>query len=235
MPSYPIKIRPHAIEKRTLTCVKVDFERVDAHGFLISSQSIVASYMKREIHSHLICRVFEIFLYNIETGGSSMATTHRLFSELDQMDIKILEVVTQEGRISITDLAERVGLSKTPCQLRLKKLVEDSYIDGFAAILNPSKLGLDHVAFAEVKLTHTHENALTSFNAAVKKIKEVEECHMIAGRFDYLLKIRTRDIRVYRHVLGERISALPFVASTSTNVAMETVKESRGNLFPTGG
>jgi Lrp/AsnC family leucine-responsive transcriptional regulator len=155
-------------------------------------------------------------------------------SELDRVDTKILEVVTEEGRISITDLAERVGLSKTPCQLRLKKLVEEGYIEGFAAILNPSKLGLDHVAFAEVKLTHTHEEALKSFNAAVKKIQEVEECHMIAGRFDYLLKIRTRDIRRYRHVLGERISSLPFVASTSTNVAMETIKEGRGNLLNAG-
>jgi Lrp/AsnC family leucine-responsive transcriptional regulator len=84
-------------------------------------------------------------------------------------------------------------------------------------------MGLDHVAFAEVKLTNTHEDALRAFNEAVKKIPEVEECHMIAGRFDYLLKIRTRDIRRYRHVLGERISELPFVASTSTNVTMETV------------
>ena len=86
-------------------------------------------------------------------------------------------------------------------------------------------MNLDHIAFAEVKLTHTHEEALTSFNNAVKKIREVEECHMIAGRFDYLLKIRTRDIKKYRLVLGERISNLPYVANTSTNVAMETVKE----------
>ena len=76
-----------------------------------------------------------------------------------------------------------------------------------------------------MKLTSTQEDALKSFNDAVKKIPEVEECHMIAGRFDYLLKIRTRDIRRYRHVLGEKISSLPFVASTSTSVVMETVKE----------
>lgn len=149
-------------------------------------------------------------------------------SELDQFDLKILEVVTEDGRISITDLASRIGLSKTPCQLRLKRLVEDGYITGFSAILNPAKLGLDHIAFAEVKLSSTKEDALKSFNAAVGKIKEVEECHMIAGRFDYLLKIRTRDIRRYRHVLGEKISTLPYVASTSTSVAMETVKEGGG-------
>lgn len=146
--------------------------------------------------------------------------------ELDMFDRKILECLAQDGRISITDLAAKVGLSKTPCQQRFRRLVADGYIDGFRAVINPARIGLDHIAFAEVKLTNTHEDALRAFNAAVKKIIEVEECHMIAGRFDYLLKIRTPDIRRYRHVLGERISELPYVASTSTNVAMETVIES---------
>ncbi|WP_412065379.1 Lrp/AsnC family transcriptional regulator [Rhizobium sp. SYY.PMSO] len=147
-------------------------------------------------------------------------------SEIDQFDQKILEALVEDGRMSITELSERVGLSKTPCQARLKKLIDSGYIDGFKAVLNPVKLGLDHVAFAEVKLTDTREEALRSFNNAVKKIKEIEECHMIAGRFDYLLKVRTSDIRRYRIVLGEKISSLPFVASTSTNVVMQSVKES---------
>lgn len=143
--------------------------------------------------------------------------------EIDQFDRRILAALAEDGRMSITDLAKKVGLSNTPCQQRLKRLLAEGYIEGFKAILSPVKMGLDHVAFAEVKLTNTHEDALKAFNEAVKKIPEVEECHMIAGRFDYLLKIRTRDIRRYRHVLGERISELPFVASTSTNVTMETV------------
>ncbi|NTJ62822.1 winged helix-turn-helix transcriptional regulator [Agrobacterium rhizogenes] len=146
-------------------------------------------------------------------------------SEIDQFDQKIIDALVEDGRMSITELSERVGLSKTPCQARLKKLIDSGYIDGFKAILNPIKLGLDHVAFAEVKLTDTREEALLSFNNAVKKIKEIEECHMIAGRFDYLLKVRTSDIRRYRIVLGEKISSLPFVASTSTNVVMQSVKE----------
>ncbi|MFK0161658.1 Lrp/AsnC family transcriptional regulator [Rhizobium sp. NPDC090279] len=146
-------------------------------------------------------------------------------SEIDQFDQKILDALVEDGRMSITELSERVGLSKTPCQARLKKLIDSGYIDGFKAILNPIKLGLNHVAFAEVKLTDTREEALLSFNNAIKKIKEIEECHMIAGRFDYLLKVRTSDIRRYRIVLGEKISSLPFVASTSTNVVMQSVKE----------
>lgn len=146
--------------------------------------------------------------------------------EIDHIDRKILDLLVENARISITEISAKVGLSKTPCALRLQRLVSDGFIEGFTAILSTKKLGLDHVAFAEVKLSDTKEKALNAFNTAVRKIKEVEECHMIAGRFDYLLKIRTSDIRRYREVLGEKISSLPNVASTSTSVAMESVKES---------
>jgi Lrp/AsnC family leucine-responsive transcriptional regulator len=146
---------------------------------------------------------------------------------LDQFDRRILEALAEDGRISVTDLSARVGLTKTPCQTRMKRLIDEGYIEGFRAILNPAKLGLDHVAFAEVKLSDTRERALAEFNAAARRVPEIEECHMIAGRFDYLLKVRTSDIRRYRQVLGEKISSLPHVASSSTSVAMESVKEGR--------
>ena len=145
--------------------------------------------------------------------------------ELDQFDRRILDVLASDGRISITDLAQKVGLSKTPCQVRFKRLVAEGVIQGFRAVLDAKKLGLDHVAFAEVKLSDTREAALEQFNAGVRSIPEIEECHMIAGGFDYLLKVRTSDIRRYRAVLGEKISNLPNVANTSTFVAMETVKD----------
>ncbi len=144
---------------------------------------------------------------------------------LDSYDLKILEEVSKDGRISVTDLANRIGLSKTPCNIRLKRLIDEGFILGFRAIINPQKMGLDHIAFAEVKLSDTREQALAEFNQAVRKIREVEECHMIAGRFDYLLKVRTQNIRRYREVLGEKISSLPYVSSTSTSVAMQAVKE----------
>ena len=127
--------------------------------------------------------------------------------------------------MSITDLAGHVGLSKTPCQVRLKRMLKDGVILGFRAVVDPGVLGMNHVAFTEVKLSDTREKALLEFNAAVRKIPEVEECHMIASSFDYLLKVRTSDIRKYRLVLGEKISSLPHVSSTSTFVAMETVRE----------
>lgn len=148
--------------------------------------------------------------------------------DLDDFDRKIIAALVEDGRMTVTDLAGAVGLSKTPCQMRLRRLQENGVIRGFRAMVDPAKLGMDHVAFAEVKLSDTRESALAEFNDAVRRIPEVEECHMIASSFDYLLKVRTADIRRYRTVLGEKISSLPHVASTSTFVAMETVLEAGG-------
>ena len=108
---------------------------------------------------------------------------------------------------------------------QLKRLIDRRTIRGFRAVIDPVRLGQGHVAFTEVKLSDTREAALEAFGRAVLAIPEVEECHMIASSFDYLLKVRTSDIRSYRAVLGERISVLPHVASTSTFVAMETIKD----------
>ncbi|WP_428685383.1 Lrp/AsnC family transcriptional regulator [Sphingopyxis sp.] len=151
---------------------------------------------------------------------------HHSMVELDDFDRKIISILGRDGRITYTDLAQQVGLSKTPCQQRVRRLVDSGLITGFRAIVDPAKVGLDHVAFTEVKLSDTREEALRQFNHAVRQIPEVEECHMIASSFDYLLKVRTPDIRRYRIVLGEKISSLPHVASTSTFVAMETILES---------
>ncbi|WP_176438485.1 Lrp/AsnC family transcriptional regulator [Actibacterium lipolyticum] len=146
-------------------------------------------------------------------------------SQLDRYDRAILEVLSKDGRMPVTELSRVVGLSKTPCQVRLKRLQSDGYITGFRAVLNPAKLSRDHVAFVEVKLTDTTERALRTFNVAVREVPEIEQCHMIAGSFDYLLKVRTADINRYRQVLGEKISTLPHVGNTSTHVSMQAVKD----------
>jgi len=126
--------------------------------------------------------------------------------EFDQIDQKILDVLAKEGRIPVTALAARIGLSATPTQLRMKRLEEEGFIHGYRAVLDAARLELNHVAFVEVK-------------------PEIEECHMIAGAFDYLLKIRTRHITAYRKFLGETLSKLPLVGQTSTHVVMEAVKD----------
>jgi Lrp/AsnC family leucine-responsive transcriptional regulator len=149
---------------------------------------------------------------------------------LDSYDLQIIKILMSEGRMPVTQLAKQVGLSKSPCQARLKRLQSEGYILGFRAQVNYEKLNQEQVAFTEVKMSDTRESALLAFNEAVKQIPEVEECHLIAGSFDYLLKVRTSDIAAYRKVLGESISSLPYVANTSTFVSMQSVKDSNHDL-----
>ena len=144
---------------------------------------------------------------------------------MDRFDAAILTVLAEDGRISITDLAKRIGLSKSPTQARLRRLEDSGVILGYRALLDPIRLGLDHVAFVEVRLEDTREVALRAFNEAVSRVPEIEQAHMIAGNFDYLLKVRTRDMAAYRRFLGETVTTLPYVANPSTYVAMEAVKE----------
>ena len=144
---------------------------------------------------------------------------------LDAIDQKILNIVSGDARISMTELARRVSLSKTPVLARLKRMEEQGVIRGYSAQIDPVRLGLDHIAFVEVKLSDTREKALSAFNSGVASVPEIEDCHMIAGAFDYLLKVRTRDMARYRIVLGERISSLPHVSHTATHVAMQAVKD----------
>ena len=145
--------------------------------------------------------------------------------DLDRFDRAILAALSGDGRMPVTELARRIGLSKTPTQARVKRLEEAGVIAGYRAVLNPIRMGLANIAYVEVRLTDTREAALQAFNRAVRAVPEIEECHMMAAGFDYLMKVRTGDIADYRRVLGERISTLPNVASTSTYVAMEAVKE----------
>lgn len=146
-------------------------------------------------------------------------------SELDAFDRKIITIVSHDARITITELSNQIGLSKTPCHARLRRLEKEGYILGYRALLDPVKLGVDHIAFVEVKLTDTRAGALSEFNDAVRQSVEIEQCHMIAGGFDYLLKVRTRNISDYRTFLGTTLSALPHIGQTSTFVAMEAVKD----------
>jgi len=144
---------------------------------------------------------------------------------LDEFEVKMISLLSTNARMAVTELAEKVGLSKSPCQARMKRLERDGYILGYRTVLSAKKLRKEHVCFAEVKLTDTGEKSLSEFNAAVLLIPEIEQCHLIAGACDYLLKIRTEDIQAYRYVLAESISKLPHIASTSTLVSMQSIKD----------
>ena len=147
---------------------------------------------------------------------------------LDDMDRKILKSLQSNGRLSVTRLSEKVGLSKTPCAERIKRLEADGYIRNYRADLNAKALGLSYITFVQVTLERTTTDILDKFSLAVKRIPEVEACHMMAGGYDYLLKIRTYDMAHYRRVLGDRLGSLPGVSQTHTYPVMETVIDNRG-------
>ncbi len=143
---------------------------------------------------------------------------------LDNYDRKILKLLQADGRMTITELSDQIGLSKTPCLNRVKKLETKGYIRGYRAVINHELVEDNHIAFVQIKMDDTKTQALNAFNAAIKEIPEVVQCHLIASHFDYLLKVRTNNMESYRKVLGEKISALPHVQNSSTFVVMEEVK-----------
>ncbi|WBU56058.1 Lrp/AsnC family transcriptional regulator [Paracoccus sediminicola] len=145
--------------------------------------------------------------------------------ELDSTNRRILAELVANARIPVSELARKVGLSKTPVTQRIRQMEEMGLITGYRAILSPLQLGLTHVTYMEVRLSDTRKKALEEFNAHVRGISEIEECYMIAGGFDYLLKIRSRDMMHFREIMADRISTLPHVSATSSFVAMEAVVE----------
>jgi Lrp/AsnC family transcriptional regulator, leucine-responsive regulatory protein len=153
-----------------------------------------------------------------------------IFSEmpenLDFIDLQLLETLQSEGRIPVVDLAKKVNLSATPCTLRMRRLEQEGVIVGYHARINPAALNQALMVFVTVSLKATDEASLKAFNAAVKPVKQILECHMLGGGFDYLLKIRVRDMPEYREILGSIIGALPMVENTHSYFVMEQVKES---------
>lgn len=147
-----------------------------------------------------------------------------MVGELDRIDQKILKELEANGRLSIVDLATRVNLTNTPCSERVKRLERSGYISGYRAVLNMEQLGLGHLTIVQVSLAATAgDNSLDAFNRVVKDIAEVESCLMVAGSFDYLLTVRTRDIAHFRVVLGDKINKLPGIHQTNSFAVMEAV------------
>ena len=146
--------------------------------------------------------------------------------KLDKIDRKILKLLQSDGRISNVKLAEMISLSPTPCLERVKRLEKEGFIKNYVAILDPKMLDADLVSFIEVSLDRTTTRALDNFRAVVLKMEEVQECHMVAGGFDYLIKVRTSNMEHYRRFLGEQLSTIEDISSTHTYVVMEEIMAS---------
>ena len=144
---------------------------------------------------------------------------------LDNIDKNILRILQNDGRISIVNLAERVGLTKTPCLTRLRRLEKTGYIDGYQARINPHKVDQSYLVYVQIKLENTTSQTLRNFNQAAKATPDFMSCHMLSGGYDYLLKIRTRDMASYRELLGDVIASLPGVLTTASFPVMEEVMD----------
>jgi Lrp/AsnC family transcriptional regulator, leucine-responsive regulatory protein len=146
--------------------------------------------------------------------------------ELDRIDLRILNALQADGRMANLKLAETVALSPTAVLARTQRLQRDGYILGYQARLNPLKLGRGMLVFVEVLLDRTTPNVFEQFKAAVQVHDEILECHMVAGGFDYLIKVRMADMAAFRRFAGDVLWQLPGVRETRTYAVMEEVKDS---------
>ena len=149
---------------------------------------------------------------------------------LDRIDLMILSTLQANGRISNVDLAKKVSLSASPCLDRVKRLEAEGYIERYGAYLNAGKLNYGMSAFIQVTLNRTTSESFKLFNKEIVKINEVVECNLVAGGYDYLLKIRFSNIEGYRLVL-EKIGRLPEISQTSTYIVTENIKQDSGVPF----
>lgn len=147
-------------------------------------------------------------------------------SELDRIDIEILNLLQRDGRIPNTRLAEAVALSPTAVLARVQRLTRERYITGYEARLNTRKLRAGLLVFVEILLDRSAMNVFDQFKTAVQVHPEILECHMVAGGFDYLLKTRHHDMDAYREFAGRVLWELPGVRETRTFAVMEEVKDS---------
>ncbi|GGY10827.1 winged helix-turn-helix transcriptional regulator [Paludibacterium paludis] len=144
---------------------------------------------------------------------------------LDKLDLKILRLLQSHGRISMTELAERIGLSTTPCTERVRRLEREGVIEGYYARLNPQAMGAQLLVFVEIKLSAKSGDIFDAFRRDVCNIPEILECHLVSGEFDYLIKARLPDMSMYRKLLGEILLQLPAANESRSYVVMEEVKE----------
>lgn len=145
--------------------------------------------------------------------------------DLDNIDKNILRELQQNGRISNVELANRVGLSATPCLNRVKRLEKLGCIEQYTVKVDPEAVGVELLVFVELRLDRTSKDVFNNFRHAVVKLPEILECHLVSGDFDYLLKARVADMHAYRKLLGETVLSLPHVNSTRSYMVMEAVKE----------
>lgn len=154
-----------------------------------------------------------------------MRTHRQPIRTLDKLDRKILMLLQQDGRMAMTELADTVGLTITPCIERVKRMERDGIITGYHARVNPLALDAGLLVFVEITLSAKSGRTFDDFRNEVVRIPQVLECHLVSGDFDYIIKARIKEIGQYRKLLGDILLQLPGVTQSKSFVVMEEVKE----------
>lgn len=169
----------------------------------------------------LVCRSETIILI---WGAGKVESTTRVIFDLDRLDRQILDELQRDGRISVAELARRVNLSPTPCLERMRRLEREGFIKDYVARLDMRRLGFDLLAFIEVSLDRTNPDFFQRFRLAVRDMPEIVECHMVAGKFDYLLKVHVTSMSTFRRFLVEQLTSIAGLQHTHTYFTLEEIK-----------
>lgn len=144
--------------------------------------------------------------------------------QLDDIDRHILSILEENARSTYVEIANQVGLSQTPCVERMKRLERDGYIERYTVQLNPRLLDRGFMVFVHVSFSDSTNRTFDRFAKVIERIDEVEECHMVAGDYDCLVKVRAKDMEEFRKVITMKISEIPGIARTNSYAVIEEVK-----------
>ncbi len=156
-------------------------------------------------------------------------------TDLDVFDRKILTVLQENARITTQDLAERVGLSATPCARRVKRMEDEGLIDSYVTLLNPERLGVGLTVFVSVRLNTQSAKAFDAFEEAIRKLPEVVGCYLLAGNYDYLLQVRVANVEAFRSFIRDRLVIIEGIGETQSNVVLEETKHTTALPLKAGG
>ena len=149
---------------------------------------------------------------------------------IDEIDRKIIAALQEDGRMTIQDLADRVGLSASPCARRVRLLEESDIISGYVAVVDQANVGLPISVFVSIKLERQREEELDRFSQAVTRWPEVLDCYLMTGQRDYLLRVVVPDLESYQRFLKDKLTRLKGVASIESSFALGQIK--RSNVLP---
>jgi Lrp/AsnC family transcriptional regulator, leucine-responsive regulatory protein len=144
--------------------------------------------------------------------------------KLDRFDAKILDALQRDGRLSVVDLAESIGLSPTPCARRIKALESEGAIEGYAAVLNPARVGLAVLAIVQVKLTEHTDETVARFEREIQLMDEVTKCLAMTGSYDFILEVYGKDLEALSNVVLKKLIRVPNVRDLQSSVVLQTIK-----------